>query len=464
MAQNFDLILRGGTVCLPAGETVTNIGVTGGRIAAIGDLNGCSAAHDIDCTHLHIMPGVIDSHVHFREPGLTHKEDISTGTLAAIAGGVTTIFEMPNTEPLTITAAAQRDKMARAAEKSWCDYAFYMGGCAGNADFLHEMEKLPGCAGVKVFMGSSTGDLLTADDENLLRIMQSGTRRLCLHAEDEARLIARKHIAEDGGDVAQHPVWRDAACALLAVKRAVALARKCARRLHFLHVTSADEMAYLHAHKDIATVETTPQHLTLFAPDCYEAMGTRAQMNPPIRDRAHRDALWAAVQNGTVDTLGSDHAPHTLDEKAKTYPASPSGMPGVQTLLPVMLNHVHEGRLSLARLVDLTAHGPQRVYGLQAKGRIETGYDADFAIVDLQAKRRITDRWIKSKCGWTPYDGMRVTGWCKGTVLRGKIVMWDDEIILRKPQGSAVRFDETLIESSFQDPENVQPPTHTCCS
>lgn len=463
MAQNFDLVLKNGTACLPHGEVRADIGVTDGRIAAIGDLGTGKAAETLDCAHLHILPGVIDSHVHFREPGLTHKEDLGTGTLAAIAGGVTTVFEMPNTDPLTITAETHRDKMTRAAGRAWCDYAFYIGGCAGNTHYLSALERLAGCSGVKVFMGSSTGALLAAEDETILKIMQSGTRRLCLHAEDEARLIARKHIAEGSADVKTHPEWRDAECALLAVKRAVALGRKSGRRLHFLHTTSAEEMAFLRAHKDIATIETTPQHLTLFAPDCYERLGTRAQMNPPIRTRAHRDALWAAINDGTVDTLGSDHAPHTLDEKAKTYPSSPSGMPGVQTMLPVMLDHVNAGRLSLMRLVDLLAHGPQRVYGICGKGRIAAGYDADFAIVDLKAARKITDRWIKSRCGWTPYDGMQVTGWCKGTVLRGKIVMWDDEITLKKPAGQSVRFSETLIESIIEGAETVAPPVHSCC-
>lgn len=467
MTQNFDLILKGGTVCLPFGTAETDIGVTGGKIAAIGDLGAAQAAEILDCTHLHILPGVIDSHVHFREPGLTHKEDMMTGSLAAIAGGVTTIFEMPNTDPLTITAETHRDKMTRAEGRSFCDYAFYIGGCAGNAHYLHDLERLAGCSGVKVFMGSSTGALLAAEDETILKIMQSGTRRLCLHAEDEARLIARKHIAEQSGDVKTHPEWRDAECALTAVRRAIILARKTGRRLHFLHTTSADEMAFLKDHKDIATIETTPQHLTFAAPDCYERLGTRAQMNPPIRSEEDRAALWAAINDGTVDTLGSDHAPHTLDEKAKAYPASPSGMPGVQTMLPVMLNHVSEGRLSLMRLVDLLAHGPQRVYGIAGKGRIAAGYDADFAIVDLRAKRKITNRWIKSKCGWTPYDGMTVTGWCTGAVLRGRIVMWDDEIpaaIARHPRGMPVRFSETLIESNVIDEVPVPAPVHRCCT
>lgn len=466
MTQNFDLILAGGMACLPHGIIEADVGVIGGKIAAIGNLKGLPAAQIIDCNGLHILPGVIDSHVHFREPGLTHKEDIATGTLAAIAGGVTTIFEMPNTEPLTITAQTHREKMSLAAGRAYCDYAFYIGGCAGNAQDLAELERLPGCSGVKVFMGSSTGALLAAEDDAILKIMHSGSRRLCLHAEDENRLNARKHLAAESGDVKMHPEWRDAACALTAVKRAVALSRQSGRRLHFLHTTSAEEMAYLLTQKDIATVETTPQHLTLSAPDCYERLGTRTQMNPPIRSRQHQDALWEAINNGTVDTLGSDHAPHTLDEKARPYPASPSGMPGVQTMLPVMLDHVNAGRLSLMRLVDLLAHGPQRVYGIAGKGRIAAGYDADFAIVDLKARRKISNRWIKSKCGWTPYDGMQVTGWCTGTILRGRVLMWEDEITAmtaRHPPGQPVRFQENLMESNISETYITEKPAHTCC-
>lgn len=467
MTQSFDLILKNGHVATPWGIQQADIAVKDGRIAEIGDFSRGIARDIVDCKGLHILPGVIDTQVHFREPGLTHKEDLSTGTLSAIAGGVTTVFEMPNTGPLTITTSTLHDKLHRAAEKAFCDYAFFMGGCAENAHLLGQLEKIPGCCGVKVFMGSSTGALLASQDEVILKILQNGTRRVALHAEDEERLKERKHIAEKSHDVKDHPVWRDAECALKAVQRAVRLARQAGRKIHLLHVTSGDEMAYLQHHKDIATVETTPQHLTLSAPECYERLGTKAQMNPPIRDKSHTEALWAAVQKGIVDVLGSDHAPHTLEEKAKEYPASPSGMTGVQTMLPVMLDHVSKGRLPLERVVDLLAHGPQRIYQIANKGRIAAGYDADFAIVDLAKQKTITNSWIKSRCGWTPFDGMKVTGWVQGTVLRGTIVMWDDEITesarARQMFGRPVQFQVLLTKATNLPDEQLTISGTDCC-
>jgi dihydroorotase len=240
-----------------------------------------------------------------------------------------------------------------------------------------------------------------------------------------------------------HPVWRDVETALAATKRLLRLAHETGRRVHVLHVTSAEEMQLLAEHKDIATVETTPQHLTLAAPDCYEQLGTLAQMNPPIREARHREELWRAVDQGVVECIGSDHAPHTREEKARPYPQSPSGMPGVQTLLPLLLDHMNAGRLSLERLVDLTSTGPARIYGIASKGRIAKGYDADLTLVDLKAQRTIHNAWIASRCGWTPFDGMAVTGWPMMTILRGQVVMRDDQLI-GAPSGEAVRFVETL--------------------
>lgn len=460
MAEMFDLILKNGTAVTPGGVMETDIAVKDGRIAGFGSFS--AAAEVIDCKNLHILPGVIDTQVHFREPGLTHKEDLSTGTLSAVAGGVTTVFEMPNTDPLTISAESLQDKLDRAEKRAWCDYAFFMGGCAENAADIAALEMLPGCCGVKIFMGSSTGSLLAAQDDVILSILKSGTRRVALHAEDEDRLKARKYIAEASHDVRDHPHWRDEETALKAVQRAVRLARQAGRRIHLLHVTSAGEMDFLARHKDIATVEVTPQHLTLSAPECYERIGTLAQMNPPVRDKRHQEALWRSVQNGTVDVIGSDHAPHTLEEKLKPYPASPSGMTGVQTMLPVMLDHVHKKNLSLERLVDLLAHGPQRIYQIAGKGRLAAGYDADFAIVDLKKSRAITNKWIQSKCGWTPFDGMTVTGWVQGTVLRGKCAMWDDEI-LESPQGRVARFQELLRPAAPAPRRNATVPVIDCC-
>jgi dihydroorotase len=390
-----------------------------------------------------VLPGIIDTQVHFREPGLEHKEDIATGTTAAVLGGVTTVFEMPNTNPNTLTAANLADKLTRARGRARADIAFFIGAAESNFDLLATLERLPGCAGIKLFMGSSTGSLLVAEDDEIATVLRQGQRRVAIHAEDEARLRQRLKLARDSGRVDQHPVWRDAEAALLATQRALTLAAAAGRRIHVLHVSTAAEMRLLGEHKDIATVEVTPQHLTLAAPGCYEQLGTLAQMNPPIRDEGERACLWQAVQQGIVDCLGSDHAPHTLEEKAKPYPTSPSGMPGVQTLLPVMLDHVNAGRLTLERLVDLTSAGPARVYGIAGKGRIAVGYDADLTLVDLGATRRIENRWIASRCGWTPFDGVTVKGWPVMTMLRGAIVMHEDTVV-GGPRGQPVRFTETL--------------------
>ncbi len=442
---HYDLILKGGTVVSHAGIAVADIGVREGRIAAIDNLSQAVADTVIDCRGLHVLPGVIDTQVHFREPGHTHKEDLATGSRAAVLGGVTAVFEMPNTQPPTTTEEAIRDKIARAQGRMYCDFAFYVGACAENIDKLPKLERLPGVAGVKVFMGSSTGSLLVDDDDTLLRVLAVIQRRAAFHAEDEARLKARldQRIANEP---ASHPRWRDVETAISATRRLLALARKMGKRIHVLHVSTADELPLLAMARDFASVEVTPQHLTLGAEEAYETLGTFAQMNPPIREARHREALWRAVNSGLVDIIGSDHAPHTKDEKARPYPESPSGMPGVQTLLPLMLNHVNAGRLTLMRLVDLVCEGPHRIFQIAGKGRIAEGYDADFTIVDLDAERVIEHTWLASRCGWSPFLGMRVRGWPVGTIVRGMRVMWEGEI-LGEPAGAPVRFMDTLCRT-----------------
>ena len=440
MTQSFDLLVRGGTVVNQDGVGVRDIGVIGGRIAAIGQLNEARAAQIIEARHLHVLPGVIDSQVHFREPGLTHKEDLETGSRAAVMGGVTAVFEMPNTSPLTTSAETLADKVSRARHRMFCDFAFYVGGTRENVGEIAALERLEGSAGIKVFMGSSTGNLLVDDAASLDHIVKHLSRRAAFHCEDETRLNDRKPLREPGKP-ASHPVWRDEEAALLATTRLVELAEKYAKRVHVLHVSTGDEMAYLARHKDYASVEVTPHHLTLVAPDCYERLGTYAQMNPPVRDLAHQTRIWAGIADGTVDVLGSDHAPHTREEKDHAYPASHSGMTGVQTLVPIMLDHVNAGRLSLERLVDLTSHGPQRLFGLIGKGRIAVGYDADLTIVDLGRRETITNAQQESRCGWTPYDGQTVTGWPVGTVIRGHLAMWQGHLA-DHARGEPVRFAE----------------------
>jgi dihydroorotase len=432
-----DLKLRGGRVHLPGGPAEVEVGVTDGRIVAIGDVG--DAGETIDCTGLDVLPGVIDSQVHFREPGLEAKEDLESGSRAAVLGGVTAVFEMPNTKPNTDSEAAIADKLARAKDRMWCDHAFYVGATAANAERLAELERLPGTAGVKIFMGASTGDLLVAEDSELARVLASGHRRVAIHAEDEARMNARlgERVA---GDPASHPVWRDDESAILATRRILRLAREARRRVHVLHVTTPAELELLGQHKDIATCEVTPQHLTLAGEEAYPEIGTFAQMNPPIRSRAHREGLWHWLRQGVPDVLGSDHAPHTREEKAKEYPASPSGMPGVQTLLPLMLNHVAEGRLTLQRLIDMTSAGPQRVFGLVGKGRIAVGYDADFTVVDLNARWTVEESWLASRCGWSPFTGKALSGKPVGTIIRGNRVMWEAELA-NAAVGAPLRFE-----------------------
>ena len=375
------------------GDGLRDLGDTRGRIAEIGSLARASAGEVIDCKGLHILPGVIDTQVHFREPGLTQKEDLETGSRSAVMGGVTAVFEMPNTDPLTVTEATFTEKVRSGRHRMHCDFAFFIGGTRENVPDLPDLERAPGCAGVKVFIGSSTGALLVEDDESLRRIFQVIRRRAAFHAEDEYRLNERKDLRVEGDPR--------------------------------------------------SSCEATPHHLTMAAPECYERLGTLAQMNPPLRSADHREGIWRGVEQGIVDVLGSDHAPHTLEEKAKAYPASPSGMTGVQTLVPLMLDHVNARRLSLARLVDLTSAGPARLFNIACKGRIAAGYDADFTVVDLKRSETITNKWIASRAGWTPYDGVHVTGWPVGTFVRGRRVMWQGELVTPS-QGEPVRFLETL--------------------
>jgi dihydroorotase len=443
MSASYDVILKSGTVVNQDGEGLRDLAIKDGRIAAIGALSSATAAEIIDCKGLHILPGVIDTQVHFREPGLTQKEDLETGSRAAVMGGVTGVFEMPNTDPLTITEETFADKIRRGTHRMHCDFAFYIGGTRDNFEKLPVLERAKGCAGVKVFIGSSTGSLLVEDDEGLRKIIGVIRRRAAFHAEDEYRLNERKGLRIEG-DPRSHPVWRDEVAALTATQRLVKIAREFGKRIHVLHISTKEEMEFLKDHRDVASVEVTPHHLTLAAPDCYERLGTRAQMNPPVRDAAHREGIWKGVEQGIVDVLGSDHAPHTLEEKAKTYPASPSGMTGVQTLVPIMLDHVNAGRLSLARFVDLTSAGPQRLFNIAGKGRIMAGYDADLTIVDLKREETITNTWIASRAAWTPYDGVKVKGWPVGTFVRGKRVMWQGELVTPS-KGEPIRFMETLV-------------------
>ena len=437
MPEPYDLMIRGGTVVLPWGHEVTDIAVRGGRIVALGA--GGEAAQSIDARGLHVLPGLIDPHVHLRDPGNPAIETIPTGTRAAVLGGIACVFDMPNTTPAITDADQLAWKQDYVAGASWCDIGLYVGATKSNIPALDDLESQDGVCAIKVFAGSSTGDLLVEDDESLERVMRSGRRRIAYHSEDEFRLQARKPLFAAGGPYALHAEWRDVECAFLGTRRLMALARKTGRPAHILHVSTAEELDYLRGYRDIATVEVLVNHLSQYAPDCYETLGGFAVMNPPLRDRRHWEASWAAVNNGLVDTIGSDHAPHPREAKMLPWPQCPAGLTGVQTLLPVMLDHVNAGRLTLGRMVDLMCAGPARVYGLLNKGRIAAGYDADFTLVDLRARRRIEEAWLASPCGWSPFTGMQVTGWPAATIVRGNVVMREDEV-LGAPVGRLAGF------------------------
>ncbi|MFE1598253.1 dihydroorotase [Methylobacterium sp. ID0610] len=437
--MHYDLLIRGGTCVTPWGEERTDLGIAGGRIVTLAAAAGDTAGAVVEARGLHVLPGLIDSHVHLRDPGDPAVETLPTGTRAAVLGGIATVFDMPNTVPPIADSASLETKRRYAEAQSWCDIGLYVAGAKSNIADLAALEREPGVCAIKIFAGSSTASLMIEDDAHLERAMRAGSRRIAFHSEDEYRLQARKPLFSTGMPYRAHMEWRDEECAFLGTRRLMALARRTGRQTHILHVSTAEELAYLRDCRDVATVEVLVNHLTQVAPDCYDRLGGFGVMNPPIRGERHREASWAALREGLVDTIGSDHAPHARSAKEKPWPDCPAGLTGVQTLVPLMLDHVNAGRLSLSRLVDLMAAGPARVYGLLGKGRLAAGYDADFTLVDMGARRTIEESWIASPCGWTPFAGQRVAGWPMATIVRGHVVMREDEV-LGAPIGRLARF------------------------
>lgn len=440
--MTYDLLIRGGTLATSQWVAEGDVAITDGKIVAVGDLASATAARILDAKGLHILPGVIDTQVHFREPGLEHKEDIESGTRSALMGGVTAILEMPNTQPLTTTQAALEDKLRRANGRAWCNYGFFVGAALDNLENLAALERLPGTPGIKIFMGSSTGSLLVADDENLRTVLRNGRKRCPIHAEDEPRNLARKSLISEHPHPREHPFLRDAESARMATERILRLSAETKRPVHILHVSTADEtplIAEAKAQRLQTTAEVTPQHLYFFGPDCYDRLGTFAQMNPPVRSKEHLEGLWKALEAGVFDVFGSDHAPHTLAEKEQPYPKSPSGMPGVQTMLNVLLTFVNQGRLSLEKVVRMACEAPAELYSIRGKGHIEVGFDADLTLVDLKRSQVFTREMVVSKCGWSPYEGETFTGWVEHVVLGGDIAV-EGGTLAGKPEGRMLEF------------------------
>jgi dihydroorotase len=444
MKENFDLLICGGSVYLPNQKIEkVDIGIKNSKIQELGNLSHKSYKLKLDVNNLLVLPGAIDSQVHFREPGLTYKEDIYSGTKGAVLGGITSIFEMPNTKPSTTNQSALEDKLEIAKSSAFCNYSFFVGAAKDNIQDLTNLERISGCCGVKIFMGSSTGDLLVEDDESLKQILKSVNRRVAVHSEDEYRLRERKEILDQKDvTVHDHPRWRDVETAVNSTKRLLKIATELEKNVHVLHISTKEEIELLKSYKHIATCEATPQHLFFCSPDCYDRLGSFVQMNPPIRDEGHREGIWKGIKEKIIDVVGSDHAPHTIDEKKKDYPDTPSGMTGVQTILPIMLNFVNQGKISIHDLVRLLCVNPAKIYKILNKGEIKIGNDADFSVVDINREFLITNDWIVSKSGWTPYDNVKIKGFPVMTIVNGRVVMRDDEIILNS-SGKPVEFEIT---------------------
>ncbi len=437
-----DLIIKNGQCYINGELKNVDVAIKDGKIQKIGQILD-EAKETLNVKDLTVLPGCIDTQTHFREPGSTDTEDLHSGSRAAIVGGITSVFEMPNTNPPTSTKTEFQRKLDLAKNRMYCNYAFYFGATADNANELADLKNLEGCCGIKLFAGSSTGNLLVADEDDIDTVFKNSSKVVAVHSEDEAILNINKKLIKNG-DVHSHPIWRSVECAMSSTRRIVRIAEKYNKKAHVLHITTKEEIDFLSQHKGNITFEITPQHLTLYAPDCYDKLGTYAQMNPPLRDKPHYDRLWYAVKNNLNDTIGSDHAPHLKVNKEKEYPNSPSGMPGVQTLIPVMLNHINDGKLSLNQLMNLVCENPVKIFGIKNKGFIKEGYDADFTIVDMNKTIEIRNENIESKCGWSPFHGNKFRGSPIVTIINGKVKMKDGKI-LDKPEGEPLVFKDEFI-------------------
>ena len=432
-----DLIIKNGKCYIDKDLKDQDIAIKEGKIIEIGKINK-EAKEILDAKDLLVLPGCMDTQTHFREPGSTDTEDLHTGSRAAIVGGITGVFEMPNTNPPTANKKEFQRKLDLAKNRMYCNYGFYFGATPDNANELADLKDLEGCCGIKLFAGSSTGNLLVQHEKDIEIVFKNSSKVVAVHSEDEEILNRNKKLIKDG-DVHSHPIWRSAECAISSTRRIVKIAERYKKKAHILHVTTKDEIDFLSQHKGNITFEITPQHLTIYAPDCYNKLGTYAQMNPPIRDKSHYDRLWYGVKNNLNDTIGSDHAPHLKINKDKTYPNSPSGMPGVQTLLPIMLNHINDEKLTLEQLMNFVCENPVEIFGIENKGFIKEGFDADFTIVDMNKKILIKNENIESKCGWSPFEGIEFKGTPVSTIIAGKIKMKNGKI-LGEPEGKPISF------------------------
>jgi dihydroorotase len=438
MPTTSSLLIRGARVLLPNGEfLVGDVEICEGKILRVAPSIAAVGDREIMAKGLTLLPGVIDPQVHFREPGLEHKEDLFTASCACAKGGVTSFLEMPNTRPLTTTQAALDDKLSRAAEKCLVNYGFFIGATAENLPDLLSANPTPG---IKVFMGSMHGQLLVDGEATLEAIFAAGDRLIAVHAEDQARINQRRQEFAGINDVAVHSQIQDNQAALLATQLALKLSNKYQRRLHILHLSTGEEAELLRQEKPSwVTAEVTPQHLLLNT-SAYEKIGSLAQMNPPLRAPRDNEILWQALLDGVIDFIATDHAPHTLAEKAQDYPNTPSGMPGVETSLPLMLTQAVQGRCTVAQVANWMSAAVAKAYKIPNKGKIAPGFDADLVLVDLDNYRLVVREEMVTKCGWSPFEGWNLTGWPVVTVVGGKVVFEKGKLDTTV-RGEALTFD-----------------------
>ena len=433
------ILISGATCVLPQGPARVDVLIEKGKILGIDPPRGVQVDETIHAEDLFLLPGVVDAHVHFRDPGLTHKEDLRTATRACAKGGVTSFLEMPNTKPLTITCERLHEKLALASEKSLVNYGFYLGATIGNLEELKSAQRTPG---IKIFIGSSTGDLLVDDQQLLERIFAETTLPICAHSEDETTVRANTERLGGGSSYEDHSQIRDEAAAVVATKRAIDLALRHRHRFHVLHVSTAAETELFRDHQGLITAEVCPHHL-FFNVDDYERLGSLVQMNPSIKTATDNEGLWRALKAGRIQMIATDHAPHTVEEKQQPYPKSPSGLPAVENSLALMLDCVNAGICSLESVVHWMCDAPARVWDMVGKGRIAEGYDADLVLVDLGKKQTVRNQTQVTKCGWSPWDGVSLQGWPVRTLVKGHTVFFNgqfDETV----RGSEIEFDHAL--------------------
>lgn len=428
--------IRGATCVLPTGLARVDVLVEDDKILAVDPPVSAAADEVIDASGLHLLPGVVDDQVHFREPGLTHKEDLRTATRACAKGGVTSFLEMPNTRPTTTSVERLHEKLAIASEKCLVNYGFFIGATPENVSELQRAQRTPG---IKIFIGSSTGDLLVDEQGALERIFAETTLPICAHCEDEATVRANSAALGGGHDYADHSRIRDVQAAVIATRRSIDLAKRHRHRFHVLHVSTGAEIALLDDPQGLITAEACPHHL-LFNIDDYARLKSLVQMNPSIKTSADNAALWAALNAGKLQVIATDHAPHTLAEKDQPYPQSPSGLPAVENSLALMLDSALQGRCRLEQVVHWMCDAPARVWDLVGKGRIAEGYDADLVLVDLEKSVTVRNQDQVTKCGWTPWDGVTLTGWPVRTIVLGRTVFLNGQIDDRS-RGRELQFD-----------------------